>query len=70
MNGPENYSAAERLLLAADEYEAEGDPQTANARRSEATARAILALTASHATAQHPESVAWDQAINQQEHTS
>ena len=67
MTGPENYSAAERLLLAADEYEAEGDPQTANARRSEATARAILALTASHAAAHHPQSTSWDRAINGQE---
>ena len=67
MNGPENYSAAERLLLAADEYEAEGDPQTANGRRLEALARAGLALAASHAAAHHPQSTSWDHAINGQE---
>ena len=67
MNGPENYSAAERLLVAADEYEAEGDPQTAAARRTEALARALLALTASHATSAHPDSTSWDRAINAQE---
>jgi hypothetical protein len=67
MNGPEQYSAAERLLAAADEYEAEGDPQTAAARRAEATARAVLALTAAVAASQHPDSVAWQQAINPKE---
>jgi hypothetical protein len=64
MNGPEQYSAAERLLTAADEHDAEGDPQTAAARRAEALTRAVLALTASHAAAQHPDSIAWQQAIN------
>lgn len=67
MNGPESYSEAERLLAAADEYEAEGDPQTATARRTEALARAVLALTASHATGAHPDSTSWDRAINAQE---
>lgn len=64
MNGPQSYSEAERLLAAADEYEAEGDQQTAAGRRTEALTRAILALTASHATHHHPESVAWSNAIN------
>ena len=67
MNGPENYSEAERLLRAADGYEAGGDPQTANARRTEALTRAVLALTASHATSAHPDSTSWDRAINAQE---
>ena len=67
MTGPDNYSAAERLLHAADESEAEGDPQTAAARRTEALARAVLALTASHATSAHPDSTGWDRAINAQE---
>lgn len=64
VNGPEQYSAAELLLTAADECDAEGDPDTANARRLEALTRAILAFTVSHATAHHPDSVAWEQAIN------
>lgn len=64
MTGPEQYAAAERLLTAADEYDTEGDPDTANARRLEALTRATLALTASHATAHHPDSVAWSHAIN------
>jgi hypothetical protein len=63
VTGPENYSATERLLVAADEYDAEGEPQTANQRRLEALVRAVLALTASHATHQHPESVAWSKVI-------
>lgn len=63
MTGPEHYREAERLLAAADEYDTEGDPQTAAARRTEALARAVLALTASHATHQHPESVAWAKAV-------
>ena len=67
MTGPENYSKAERLLAAADEYEAEGDPQTAASRRTEALARALLALTASHAASAHPDSTSWDRAINAQE---
>lgn len=69
MTGPESYSAAERLLADADAYDGEGNPQTAAARRSEAFTRAVLALTASHAAANHPDSVAWDQAINPQEQT-
>ncbi len=67
MTGPECYSEAERLLAAADEYDTEGDPVAANQRRLEALARAILALTASHATANHPDSVGWDHAINPKE---
>jgi hypothetical protein len=69
VTGPECYSEAERLLAAADEYDTEGDPVAANLRRLEALARAILALTASHATAHHPESVGWDHAINPKEQT-
>jgi len=64
VTGPEQYLAAERLLADADEYDANGDPDTANARRLEALTRALLALTTSHATAHHPDSVAWEQAIN------
>ncbi|MFM9635990.1 hypothetical protein [Streptomyces turgidiscabies] len=67
MTGPENYCAAERLLDAADEYDAEGDPQTAAARRTEAVARAVLALTAAVATHHHPDSTSWDRAINPKE---
>jgi hypothetical protein len=67
VTGPECYSEAERLLAAADEYDTEGDPATANQRRLEALARAVLALTASHATAHHPDSVGWDHAINPKE---
>jgi hypothetical protein len=67
VNGPQSYSTAERLLTAADEYEAEGDPQTAAARRTEALTRAVLALTAAVAASQHPDSIAWQQAINPQE---
>jgi hypothetical protein len=67
VTGPESYSEAERLLVDADRYDLEGDPATATQRRLEALARAILALTASHATAHHPESVGWDHAINPQE---
>ena len=63
MTGPENYLAAERLLAAADEYDAEGDPETANQRRLEALVRAVLALTASHATSNHPESTSWAKVI-------
>ena len=70
MNGPQNYTDAERLLAAADAYDFEGDPQTAAARRTEALARAVLALTASHALNAHPDSIAWEQAINPEEPTS
>lgn len=64
MTGPEQYTEAEQLLAAADRYDAEGDPQTANARRLQALARAVLALTASHAANAHPDSTSWDHAIN------
>ncbi|MFD4596710.1 hypothetical protein ACFWPQ_01630 [Streptomyces sp. NPDC058464] len=67
MTGPEQYSEAEQLLASADRYDAEGDPQTANARRLEALTRAVLALTASHATSAHPDSTSWDQAIHPKE---
>ena len=64
MNGPQCFSEAERLLAAADEYEAEGDLAMAGQRRSEAQTRALLALTASHAASAHPQSTSWDHAIN------
>jgi hypothetical protein len=67
VTGPEQYTEAERLLAAADEYEAEGDPQTANSRRLEALTRAVLALTASHADSAHPESTSWHNAIHPKE---
>lgn len=67
MTGPEQYTEAERLLAAADEYEAKGNPETAAARRAEALARAVLALTASHALSAHPDSTSWDHTINGQE---
>lgn len=69
MTGPEQYTAAERLLAAADGYEAEGDHQTALARRTEALTRAVLALTASHAAHAHPQSNSWDHAIDPKEPT-
>lgn len=69
MTGPEHYTEAEQLLASADEYEAEGDPQTANARRLEALTRAVLALTASHADSAHPKSTSWKHAIHPQEPT-
>jgi hypothetical protein len=67
VTGPENYTAAERLLAAADEYETEGDHQAATHRRTEALVRAALALTASHALHHHPLSTSWAHAINPQE---
>ncbi|WP_020135036.1 hypothetical protein [Streptomyces sp. 351MFTsu5.1] len=67
MNGPQCFSEAERLLAAANEYEAEGDLEMAGQRRSEAQTRALLALTASHAASTHPQSTSWDHAINGQE---
>lgn len=69
MTGPEQYTAAEQLLAAADEYEGEGDPQAATARRLEALTRAVLALTASHALSAHPQSTSWENAINPKEPT-
>lgn len=67
MTGSEQYTEAERLLAAADEYEAEGDLERAGQRRAEAQTRALLALTASHAAHAHPQSTSWDHAINPKE---
>jgi hypothetical protein len=47
--GPEHYLAAEQLLDAADAYEADGAPQTAAARRTEAQVHATLAQAAATA---------------------
>lgn len=49
MTGPEHYREAEFLLAAADAYEKDGAPQTADRRRFEAQVHATLALTAATA---------------------
>lgn len=67
MTGPEHYREAELLLTAADEYDDEGDTQTASQRRHSAHVHATLALTAAIATHAHPESTTWGQATNPKE---
>jgi hypothetical protein len=49
MTGPEHYRTAEDLLSTADEYDRDGAPATANARRAEAQVHAMLAMAAATA---------------------
>lgn len=64
MNGPDHYRAGERLLRQCTAF-ASGERRGSIA--TEAAAHFLAALTASHATAHHPESVGWDHAINPKE---
>jgi hypothetical protein len=62
MTGPEHYREGDRLLArAATMIEgSDGRARTTN----EAQAHYLAALVAATAVHQHPESVAWDEAIN------
>ena len=65
MNGSKHYSEGERLLAETEDSSRPFDEvQTLAAR---ATAHFLAALTASHATHAHPDSVGWDRAINPKE---
>lgn len=73
MTGPDHYREGERLL---DGTDVPADPESGyDAHHNPpgqmdlltAIGHFLAALTASHATAHHPDSVAWDQAINPQE---
>jgi hypothetical protein len=62
VNGSDHYREGERLLSRCADM-AEGTDARAGAA-TEAAAHFLAALAASHATHHHPDSVAWDQAIN------
>jgi hypothetical protein len=62
MNGPKHYGEGERLL--AESEDASLPFAEVQALAARAQAHFLAALTASHATAHHPESVGWDHAIN------
>lgn len=61
MTGPEHYREGERLLRQCTEFSS-GERRGSIA--AEATAHFLAALAASHATAHHPDSIAWQHAIN------
>ncbi|MEU1272967.1 hypothetical protein [Streptomyces sp. NPDC005799] len=70
MTGPDHYREGERLLVGTD---VPADPEQGMGARHDppskmdvltATAHFAAALTASHATHAHPDSLAWDHAIN------
>lgn len=61
MNGTQHYQQGEALLARCTEYRP-GEERAALA--TEANAHFLAALVACLATSQHPESVAWDQAVN------
>lgn len=64
MNGPTHFSEGERLLAESEDTSTVFKPDEAHALAAQATAHFTAALAASHATKAHPDSVAWDQAIN------
>ena len=66
MNGPDHYREGERLLKQCTEF---GSGERRGSIATEANAHFLAALTAAVATSQHPDSVAWKQAINPQEQT-
>lgn len=66
MSGPEHYRQGEHLLARCTEFR-EGEHRSSIA--VEAQAHFLAALTAAVATSQHPESIAWQQAINPKEQT-
>lgn len=67
MNGPAHFSEGERLLAESEATSTAFNPEGAQTLAVQATAHFLTALTASHATKAHPDSVAWDRAINGQE---
>lgn len=73
MNGPDHYREGEQRMLASDyqwqEAQEPGDGYAIGAIHEAlmATAHFLAALTAAVATSQHPDSIAWQQAINPQE---
>lgn len=75
MTGPEHYREGERLLTGTD---VPADPDKGMGARHDppsqmdvltAIGHFLAALTASHATHHHPESLTWDHAINPPENT-
>lgn len=67
MNGSDHYREGERLLAESEATSTAFNPEGAQTLAVQATAHFFAALAASHATKAHPDSVAWDQAINGQE---
>jgi hypothetical protein len=75
MTGPEHYLEGERLLAGTDVpadpesgYRAHHDPPSQMDLLAAQT-HFLAAFTAAVATSQHPESLAWQQAINPREQT-
>lgn len=64
MTGPDHYRQGERLLAESEDTSTVFKSDEAQALATQATAHFLAALTASHATNAHPESIAWEQAIN------
>jgi hypothetical protein len=68
VNGPEHYREGEERLRASDYQRAQagddGDLTTAIHEAAMAQAHFTAALVACLATGQHPESIAWDEAVN------
>lgn len=67
MTGPYHYREGERLLAESEDTSTAFNPDKAHALAAQASAHFLAALTASHATSAHPESVAWGQAIDPKE---
>jgi len=64
MTGPDHYREGERLLTESEATSVSFSADKAHVLATQANAHFLAALTASHATAHHPDSVAWKQAIN------
>lgn len=67
MTGPEHYHEGEQLLAESVGYSSQVSPAERQALAVQAAAHFLAALTASHAASTHPESIAWEQAIDPKE---
>lgn len=65
MTGPEHFREGERLLGESEATSAHFNPDRSHALAAQAQAHFTAALVACLATSQHPESVSWEEAINQ-----
>jgi hypothetical protein len=63
VTGPEHYREGERLLAESEETSVHFNPDKSRALAAQARAHFLAALVASHAAAEHPESVAWAKVI-------
>ncbi|MFI8351338.1 hypothetical protein [Streptomyces sp. NPDC085596] len=67
MTGPEHYLRGAELLAESEGIRTDLNPDKCSALAVQAVGHFLAALVATTALHQHPESVAWDQAVNPKE---